>query len=111
MAVRGPQAQPPLHTIRSVKAFLRAKVHNVVFWAMYRSGNAACRCPEDVSSSPRRGGLRGGDAVPAAQAVPVVERAAAGVLWLGLCFFADFLRSNSIQTDISIPYSWTKGKL
>ena len=53
VAVRGPQAQPPLHTIRSVKAFLREKVHNVVFWAMYRSGNAACRCPEDVSSSPR----------------------------------------------------------
>ena len=45
VAVRGPQAQPPLHTTRSVKAFLRAKVHNVVFWAMYRSGNAACRCP------------------------------------------------------------------
>ena len=53
VAVRGPQAQPPLHTIHSVKAFLREKVHNVAFWAMYRSGNAACRCPEDASSSPR----------------------------------------------------------
>ena len=53
VAVRGPQAQPPLYTIHSVKAFLREKVHNVAFWAMYRSGNAACRCPEDASSSPR----------------------------------------------------------
>ena len=53
VAVRGPQAQPPLHTIYSVKAFLREKVHNVAFWAMYRSGNAACRCPKDASSSPR----------------------------------------------------------
>ena len=53
VAVRGPQAQPLLHTIRSVKAFLREKVYSVVFWTMYHSGKAACRCPEDVSSSPR----------------------------------------------------------
>ena len=32
-----------MHTIRSDTAFLRAGVHNVAFWAMYRSGNAALK--------------------------------------------------------------------
>ena len=53
VAVRGPQAQPLVHTICSNKAFLRAGVHNAAFWAMYRSGNAAGRCPEDEGSIPR----------------------------------------------------------
>ena len=100
VAVRVPQAQPPLHTIHSVKAFLREKVHNVAFWAMYRSGNAACRCPEDASSSPRSGGLRGGNALPEAQAAPVVERAAAGVWWVGRCLF--FLFSDSKLSTVKV---------
>ena len=32
VAVRGPQAKPPLHTIHAVIAFLREKVHHVAFW-------------------------------------------------------------------------------
>ena len=53
VAVRGPQAQPLVHTFCPNKAFLRAGRHKEGFWALYRSGDAASCCPEDGGSSPR----------------------------------------------------------
>ena len=79
-----------MHTFSPDKAFLRAGRHKKGFWALYRSGCAASCCPEDGGSSPC--GRQAEEDYEEEMrfrrtAVPVTERAAAGVLWLGPCFY------------------------
>ena len=84
VVVRGPEAQPSVHTFSQDKAFLRAGRHNESFWALYRSGDAAGCCPEDGGSSPRDRQAEEDyeeEMRFRRTAVLVTERAAAGVLW------------------------------
>ena len=89
MVLRGPGAHPLMCKFSPDNAFLRSGRHKAGFWAVYRSGCAAGCCPEDGGSSPlgRQAEEDYEEEMRFRQtAVPVTERAAAGVLCLVPCF-------------------------